>query len=150
MVSASGLNILPSSDSRVNSGTKTIMMMRMAKTTGRETSRTASKVISVRERWESPLSRMWREIFSVTTIAPSTTMPMAMARPPRLIRFAVTPCQPISRNATAAVRGSETATVSAARRSHSTRKSTATTRRTPCPSAVETVSMQAWIRSVRS
>ena len=54
-------------------------------------------------------------MFSTTTTAASTSMPMAIASPPKLIRFADIPNARIRINVTSAARGSTNATVSAAR-----------------------------------
>jgi len=150
MVRASGRNILPSSDWSVKSGTNTTTMIRIANVIGRATSRTAAREISARVRSLRASSPMCRVIFSATMIAASTTIPIAMTRPPRLIRLADTSAQSIRMNVAAAVSGRDKATVSAARRSHRSRNRMAITKRPPCSNALDTVRMQAWIRSVRS
>jgi len=66
------------------------------------------------------------------------------------MRFAVTPCQPINMKVAAAVRGSETATVNAARKSQRRMNRTRMMNMIPWPRAVETVRMHACIRLVRS
>ncbi len=151
MVSASGRNILPSVCSSVKSGRKTTTMIRMAKSTGRATSAVASKAARAELRSGWPSSRLrWRTTFSVTTMVPSTTMPMAMASPPSDIRLAVTSAMSIRMNAISAVSGSDSATVSAARRFQRKMNSTAITSSPPKNSADETVLTQAWIKLVRS
>jgi hypothetical protein len=72
-----------------------MMMMMMPEVTGAATSRAARKI-----RWSvgrlSGASASWLSTFSTTTTAASTNMPMAMARPPRLIRLADSPKMRIS------------------------------------------------------
>jgi hypothetical protein len=99
MVSAIGLNSLPSRPVSENSGRNTTMMMRMAKAMGLITSRAASRMTWVRFAalpawWESR-----RKPFSTITTAPSTIMPMPMASPASDIRLADRPKCCISRKA---------------------------------------------------
>ena len=81
---------------------------------------------------------------------PSTTIPIAMANPPRLIRLAVSWATSMKMNATSAVKGRLIATTRAERRSPSTRNNTRTTRIPPCRRAPDTVLMTAPTKSVRS
>jgi len=131
MVRARGRNILPSICWSVNRGRNTMTMIRMANRTGRATSRTALYTISTRESSVSACSLRCRAMFSEMTMEASTIMPTAMASPPRLIRLAVTPCQPIRRKANRAVSGSERATITDALRFPRKRKRTSTTRAPP-------------------
>ena len=89
-------------------------------------------------------------MFSVTTMDASTTMPRASASPPRLMRLAVTPCQPIRLKVMNAVKGSASATMTAPRKLPRKINSTRITKRLPSISASLTVLMQDWMRDVRS
>ena len=150
IVVASGLNIFPSICSSVKSGSSTTTMIRTAKTMGLATSAMASYTIVPFRVFSPARSDSSRAMFSVTTIDASTTMPSASARPPRLIRFAVTPCQPIRMKVMKAVKGSASATMTAPRKLPRNMNSTSTTKMPPCIRALETVSMHAWISEVRS
>lgn len=66
------------------------MMMRMANATGWATSRAACPTISTREEPECVCAR-WRNAFSTMTTAPSTIMPMPIARPANDMRLADMP-----------------------------------------------------------
>ena len=89
IVTASGLNILPSIPVKVMSGMNTKMIMPTPKSTGLPTSVADSKItrsllfdLSCPSRWN---------VFSTTTTDPSTMRPMAMVKPPSDIRFAEIP-----------------------------------------------------------
>ena len=120
IVKATGMNSLPSSPCNVSSGRKTVMMMAVPAVTGTATSFTAPRTMSIRLLRVSPssgsaLAVAWASTFSTTTTAASTSMPIAMARPPSDIRLAVSPYQRISTKVPKADSGRITATTSAAR-----------------------------------
>ena len=94
MVSATGPNSLPSSPCRVSSGRNTMTMMTMPEVTGAATSRGGAVDQVQRRQAVLRLRRAGLSTFSTTTTAASTSMPMAMARPPRLIRLADRPYMP--------------------------------------------------------
>ena len=113
MVSATGPNSLPSSPCRVKSGRNTIMMMSTPAATGVATSCVARYSMCRRETLRSP----WRaSMFSTTTTAASTSMPIAIARPPSDIRLADKPHCCMSTKVASADSGRIKATTSAARR----------------------------------
>ena len=66
------------------------MMIEIAKMIGRLTSRQARAMARVFDSSGAAL-RSTRSMFSTITIAPSTIAPMAIAIPPRLMMFALTP-----------------------------------------------------------
>ena len=149
MVRATGPNILPSSPCKVSSGRKTIRMMRMPEVTGAATSRAARKM-----RWSvgrlSGASASWLSIFSTTTTAASTSMPMAMASPPRLIRLAERPNRRIKMKVASAESGNTSATTSAERRLPRKARSSRMTRTMASSSALATVPMARSTRLLRS
>ena len=122
------------------------MMMRMAKTIGRPTSAQARDTA-----WRRPSSsasgrRSTRSTFSTTTRVPSTIMPMAMARPPRDMRLAEMPNQPMPRVAKSTEKGMERATTRLGRALPMKTISTTVTRTMPCTRASVTVATQAATR----
>ncbi|MPN57990.1 hypothetical protein SDC9_205686 [bioreactor metagenome] len=149
MVSATGPNILPSSPCSVSSGRKTRMMMTMPEATGAATSRAARKIRCSVGRF-SGASASWFSTFSTTTTAASTSMPMAMARPPRLIRLADSPNRRIRMKVASADSGSIRATTRAARRLPRKARSSRTTRTMASSRALETVPMARSTRLLRS
>ena len=126
MVSATGANSLPSSPCSVSSGRNTMAMMDTPASMGTETAETAWRISTARScGGELPAVSMAVapadsfasavSMFSTTTTAASTSMPRAMARPPRLIRLAVRPAWRISRKVASMDSGSVAATTRAAR-----------------------------------
>ena len=109
------------------------MMMAMAKAMGRPTSQHAVSTASFFERAES-LNR--RSTFSTMTMAPSTSMPMAMASPPSDIRLAEIPKYLISTNAKRTEKGTESATTMLGRNPPMKISSTSITRPIPWNRAV--------------
>ena len=89
-------------------------------------------------------------MFSTTTTAASTSMPMAMARPPRLMRFALMPDWPMRMKVASAASGSVTATTSAARKLPRNKSSSTTTRTMASSSARDTVPTARWTSVPRS
>ncbi len=85
-------------------------------------------------------------MFSTITMVPSTISPMAMASPPRLIRFAEIPnqCMPTTANSTE--NGMAAATTTLGRNPPMNTNRTSTTRTIPWKSASETVSTAFWTR----
>ena len=84
LVKASGWNSLPSCPASAKTGMKARMMIAIEKKIGRPTRRVASRTVSVtrlRSRGSTPRFSMNRKAFSVTTMAASTSTPMAMAMP---------------------------------------------------------------------
>ena len=92
-----------------------MMMMPMAKTIGRATSRAASPTRRAMLICSVDRSSRCRNIFSIITTAPSTIMPMPIASPPRLIRFADKPVKLIAMNAISTESGSVSTTISVER-----------------------------------
>jgi len=91
-------------------------MMATPATTGCTTWRTACSTRSVIVTSRScAWLPSWVSMFSTTTTEASTSMPKAIASPPRLIRLAVMPTACISKKVASSDSGSDTATTSAAR-----------------------------------
>ena len=88
--------------------------------------------------------------FSTTTTAASTSIPMAIANPPRLIRFALMPVVRMSRKVASAANGSISATTSAARSSPRNSSNRITTSTLASSSASWTVPTARVIRALRS
>ena len=65
------------------------------------------------------------------TVAPSPSMPIAMAMPPSDIKLAESPCAPMHSTAKSAQTGSDTATMNAARKFPRNRPRVMTTRTPP-------------------
>ena len=139
----------PSMPCSVNSGTSVSAMMITENATGRATS-AAARATTARTASPGFAWARWRRTFSTTTIDASTTMPTENARPPRLIRLAVSPTRPITMNVTRYVSGSENTTMSAVRSSATKRNSTRMTSSPPSSSACTTVSRHASMSEVRS
>ena len=151
MVSATGANILPSSPSRVSNGRKVRQMISMPAVTGLATSWVAANTRCRRGRCAPGASGDSRlTVFSTTTTAASTSMPMAMASPPRLIRLALCPVQRISRKVHSAASGRISATTMAARSSPRNSNSSTTTSTVASSSAFCTVPTARLIRWLRS
>lgn len=94
LVKAKGWKSFPSWPVNANTGTKARMMIAIEKKIGRPTSRVASSTVSVtrrRSRGFTPRFTMNRKAFSVTTMAASTSTPMAMAMPVSDMMFEVIP-----------------------------------------------------------
>ena len=139
IVIATGTKNLPSRPCSVIKGRNTTAMIRMPAATGAATSRTARNTTC----WRGSLSlpswaRCWT-MFSTTTTAPSTSMPSAIARPPRLIRLADMPYQRIRMKVASADSGSTAATVTAARRLPRKAPSSTSTSTVASSSALDTV-----------
>ena len=94
------------------------------------------------------LNCVW--MFSTTTTAASTRMPMATASPPRDMRLAETPSTRMRIKVASTDSGSIKATVSAARRLPRSTMSTINTSTTASPRAFCTVHTAASTNSVRS
>ena len=148
IVSERGPNIFPSTPCSEKRGRKTSTMIRMEKVMGLATSRSACPIRARRSGLSVRLQ--CRMMFSLTTMDPSTTMPMATASPPRLIRLAVTPAASMKIKAISAVMGRLKAATSAVRSRPITRIRTRITKRPPCSRAPDTVPMTERTRSVRS
>ncbi len=149
IVAASGANIFPSIPCSVKSGTRMMAMMSTEKATGRATSTSASATMRRLCSFSVRCAR-WRRMFSTTTMEASTTMPTEKARPPRLMRFEVSPVEPMTMKLTRKVSGSEKTTMSAVRSSATKRKRTRMTKMPPSRSASTTVLMHASMSEVRS
>jgi hypothetical protein len=152
MVSAIGLNSLPSSPVSENSGRNTTMMIMMAKAIGLATSRAASSTTCVRLMGR-PDSRAWassRKAFSTITTAPSTIIPMPMARPASDIRLADMPKRCIMMKAKSIASGSVTITTMAERNSPRNRNRITATRIEPSIRALVDVFSALSTISVRS
>ncbi|OIQ68169.1 hypothetical protein GALL_502430 [mine drainage metagenome] len=159
MVSATGLNSLPSSPSRLSSGRNTMAMIATPDSTGAATSPTPCRMRVSRSVVAPPRvasctpgrsCAMCVTRFSTTTTAASTSMPSAIARPPRLIRLALKPAQRISTKVASADSGRVMATTVAARQFPRNSSSITTTSTTASPSAsstVPTARSTSWLRS---
>ena len=120
MVKATGEKSFPSKPCKLKSGKNTTQMMSTPATTGLMTWRTADNKTSF---WESPCEVLEPcacaanavSMFSTTTTEASTSMPKAMASPPKLMRLAVSPKNFISTKVLIKANGSDTATTTAAR-----------------------------------
>ena len=88
-------------------------------------------------------------MFSTTTTAASTSMPMAIASPPRLIRLALWPVNRISRKVNSAASGSISDTTSAARSSPRNSSNSTTTSTVASSRALRTVATARSISSLR-
>ena len=91
----SGMSMRPSMPERKKSGTKLTTMMSVELRIGMRTSREALKTTSMTGRrcavGSCRFSRRCFQTFSTSTMASSTSEPMAMAMPPRLIVLSVSP-----------------------------------------------------------
>ena len=153
MVSAIGLNSLPSRPVSENSGRKTTMMMMIAKAIGLITSRAASRIRCVlliglpdSRACDSSLKE-----FSTSTTAPSTIIPVPMARPASDIRLAETPnCCCIRMNAISIASGKVMITTMAERNSPRNRNRMTATRMAPSTSELSAVLSAFWTSSARS
>ena len=150
MVYAIGLNIFPSMPSRVKSGRKTIMIITMPKVIGLPTSFADSRILWRRPSLWCSFSERCLKIFSIITTEPSTIMPMAMANPPRDMRFADMPIHCMAINVVRAATGSVAATIRALLILPRKRKRMTTTRIPPSSRAFVIVPMQAFTSSVLS
>ena len=89
-VNASGWNSLPAWPVSANTGMNASTMIAIEKNTGRPTRRVDSRTArhtARRSRTSMPLRSTCRNAFSVTTMPASTSTPMAMAMPARLMMF---------------------------------------------------------------
>jgi hypothetical protein len=150
MLSATGANSLPSRPSSVSSGTNTSAMISTPVATGCATSVTARYSTCRRGRRRASSLPRRSTAFSTTTTAASTSMPMAIARPPRLIRLALMPVARIRMKVPSAASGSVIATTSAARSSPRNSSSSTTTSTAASSRASVTVPTARAIRSLRS
>ena len=94
LVKASGWKSLPSWPVSANTGMKARMMMAIEKKIGRPTRWVASRTVSsTRRRFRglTPRCSRKRNAFSVTTMAASTSTPIAMAIPASDMRFELIP-----------------------------------------------------------
>ena len=150
MVIARGANIFPSMPSSESSGMKTRIMMPTPKSTGVPTSAAASRTIRALDSPDFRRAPSRAKVFSTTTTEPSTMMPMAIAKPPKDIRFAEIPCCPMTMKVINGVRISVATTITELRTSPRKTKSTTITRMMPSTSTFATLSSAASTRSVRS
>ena len=152
IVTATGANSFPSRPSRVNSGRKTIQIIRIPDATGLKTCPTAAMTaacVTASVRVPIPVLPNSASIFSTTTTAASTSMPSAMARPPRLIRLAVNPKYFIIRKVVRSASGNEIATTSAALNPPRNRTRITATSRAASINALSTVPVARETRSDR-
>ncbi len=113
-VKASGLNIRPSCASSVNTGRKETVIISRLKNSAGPTSLHAAMMPSSREAPGDSRSRCLCA-FSIITIAASTMAPMAIAIPPRLMMFELSPMNPMMMNAISTPTGSMTTATRALR-----------------------------------
>ena len=119
LVKASGWKSLPSCPVSAKTGMNARMMIAIEKKIGRPTSRVASSTVSVtrlRSRGSTPRFSMNRKAFSVTTIAASTSTPMAMAIPASDMMFELMSRYRMNRNAVRTASGSGMVTISTERK----------------------------------
>ena len=88
---AIGVNILPSTPSRENKGVNTSIIINTANNTGLATSLAASAIRKATPWSPSFTFSKCLKMFSTMTTEPSTIIPMAIASPPKLIKFAEIP-----------------------------------------------------------
>ena len=152
IVSAIGLNSLPSNPVNENSGRKTTMMIRIANAIGLITSRAASRIRCVLLiGWpDSRACDSSRKAFSTSTTAPSTIIPVPMAKPASDIRLAETPNCCIRMNAISIASGKVTITTMAERNSPRNRNKMTATRMAPSTRELCAVFSAFWTSSVRS
>ena len=150
MVKASGANIFPAIPCNDAMGRKTTTITATPKLTGRTTSKAAWRKTSRRSRSPPPSCPSRRTAFSTRTMAPSPSMPIAMARPDSVIRLSDIPRRCITRNVDRAASGSCTATSSAERRWPMKKRSTRMTNTAPCRRAARTVPRAVTTSSLRS
>ena len=136
---ARGENIFPSTPSRAKMGRKTTIMIKIEKRIGRFTSRAAFRIMEVLSSFMSPLFLRRRKMFSTITIAPSTSMPIPIAMPPRDMRLAEIPNNRIPIMAIRAQRGNERATIKAHLRFPKKTTRVSTTNKAPNANAFFTV-----------
>jgi hypothetical protein len=155
-VNASGENSRPSCASRVKTGTNDSVMTRREKNSAGPTS---SADCVTRFHRSAPVG--WRRCscanvsrclcaFSMSTTAASTIAPSAIAMPPRLRMFALTPCQCITMNAVSTPTGSVTTATKAERRWNRNRAQTSATTMNSSMSLSRRLSTARSMRSERS
>ena len=141
----SGTSNRPSSPVRKKRGTKLTMMIKVELRIGRRTSREALKMTESADfcssRGRARFSRRWRNTFSTSTIASSTSEPMAIAMPPRLIVLMVSPKRWSVSSETMSERGMVTSEITVVRTFMRKSRSTMTTKMPPSKSAFFTLSM---------
>ncbi|KEZ12189.1 hypothetical protein CP98_05125 [Sphingobium yanoikuyae] len=146
-VVAIGENVLPSTPSKVRSGTKTRKMISCPNTVGLTISCAASRVSSMRSvrvnnrPWCSCRSARRRNAFSTMMTAPSTMSPKSRA--PRLIRLPETPSAFMPEAVISIVMGMTAAVISAARMFPRRRNSTTMTSNAPSVRFFSTVQIVA-------
>ena len=138
MVKATGINNLPSKPPNVIKGANTKRIINVPDTTGPATSRTALKRMC---NFGKPFGAVARRatLFSTTTTDASTNIPIAIANPPKLIRFADISNCAIRIKVTIAAIGKLIATARAARASPKNKPNKTNTSNTANISAVLTV-----------
>ena len=97
---------------------------------------------------ESCSSRIKRSTFSTTTIASSTTMPIASTRPNRERLLSVKPNNPMKKNVPTSETGMATMGITAARQVCRKTITTSTTRRIASPIVSSTAFTDCWMNSV--
>ena len=127
-------------------------MMMIANAIGLATSLAAAITAAVRSTFSpcSSRSAMMRKAFSTMTTAPSTIMPMPIARPASDIRFAERPNSPMPMKAISIASGKVTMTTTAERTSPRNRNRITATRIEPSIKARTAVPTALLTRSVRS
>ena len=138
----SGANNRPSTPERANSGRKTMTTTAVPKTIALRISRLASKTTSNAGRGcvARAFCRSLRKIFSTSTIASSTSSPIATAMPPSVMTLIDRLCPdttPNSRNTRAVIAsesGIASSVMNVVRRLRRKRKSTITTNAAPIAS----------------
>ena len=149
IVTAKGINILPSSPVKLKIGKKTTIIINTPLITGVATSTVARYTICS---LLTPLGARfnWVWMFSTTTTAASTKIPIAMANPPKVIKLADTPVKRIMIKVNSTANGKIMATVNAALRLPSMIINTNNTKITASASAFSTVKTAADTNSLRS
>ena len=111
--SESGTNSARDTPTIRNDGTKTARIASIASRRGVIVSRAASKTAFI---FGSPRAR-WTWMFSIATVASSTRMPMASARPPSVMIFTVCPVSHRPTSAASSANGMVSTTIKALRTS---------------------------------
>ena len=86
-----GANIFPSMPSNDNNGMNTRIIIPTPKRTGLPTSEAASRIIRFFDSPDLSRSPNFEKVFSTTTTEPSTIIQIAIASPPKDIKFAEIP-----------------------------------------------------------
>jgi hypothetical protein len=155
-----GTNSRPSMPGKANSGTKTRTMIRVEYRIAERTSMVASATTLSMARVSAPVlalgpsfavfarhSRSRRSTFSTPTTASSTSSPMAMASPPRVMVLTESPIQWNTSAVTSRATGSAVSEMKVVRRLSRNSSNTTATMIAASRSASRTLPTDAWMKS---